>query len=109
MEALMGHRRPATPGGDKPESHFRLPRRVDLSLIVDHVPMPEGGLTPIACPRCQSTLCIHQPDPNFPDLLLGTCGECGNWFLVGLSPDGREALSLNLPDLDEIRGTLAEG
>lgn len=36
----------------------------------------------IRCPRCESSLSIHQPDTELPDRLLATCDECKSWFLA---------------------------
>ena len=36
----------------------------------------------ICCPRCESSLSMHQPDPDLPDRLLATCDECKSWFLA---------------------------
>ena len=34
------------------------------------------------CLDCHTELLLHQPDPELPDRLLGTCDECKSWFLV---------------------------
>ena len=34
------------------------------------------------CPNCGDELLIHQPDPETPDRLLGTCDECKSWYLL---------------------------
>jgi hypothetical protein len=42
--------------------------------------------TPVAltvcCPRCESSLSMHQPDSDLSDRLLATCDECKAWFLA---------------------------
>jgi hypothetical protein len=36
----------------------------------------------IHCLACDCELILHQPDPDLPDRLLGTCDECKSWFLI---------------------------
>jgi hypothetical protein len=36
----------------------------------------------IACPACDSSLDLHQPDPFQPDRLLGTCPSCRAWCVL---------------------------
>jgi hypothetical protein len=39
------------------------------------------------CQECESTLRLHQPDPELPDRLLGTCDDCKSWFLIDLAEE----------------------
>ncbi len=39
-------------------------------------------ITALACQRCGSDLALHQPDPQMPERILGTCGDCKSWFLL---------------------------
>lgn len=39
----------------------------------------EGG--PLVCRKCWSDLILHQPDPQMPEQILGTCDECKTWYL----------------------------
>jgi hypothetical protein len=107
MEAQMGQRR-ASSNGEVPVKRSHLPERLDLSLEVASLPMPDNALTPIPCPRCGLSLGIHQPDAEFPDQLLGTCDGCGTWFLVAVAPDGNEAVVVYLPTVDLVERTLSE-
>jgi hypothetical protein len=36
----------------------------------------------VFCLDCQTELVLHQPDPDLPDRLLGTCVKCKSWFLI---------------------------
>ena len=47
------------------------------------------------CTLCSTELERHQPDSERPDKILGTCLECGAWFLV----DDDAAKVHLLPDL----------
>ena len=40
--------------------------------------------TEILCGHCQEPLDRHQPDDDQPDRLLGTCSQCGEWYLMDL-------------------------
>ena len=33
-------------------------------------------------PAAEKNLIVHQPDPETPDRLLGTCDECKSWYLM---------------------------
>lgn len=35
----------------------------------------------LACRNCGSDLGLHQPDPEMPERILGTCDECKTWYL----------------------------
>ena len=39
----------------------------------------------IRCTECQSSLELHQPDPERPDRLLGTCADCDTWYLMDVA------------------------
>jgi len=54
----------------------------------------------VLCTRCQCPLDCHQPDPERPEQLLGTCLDCGAWHLL----DGEAHLMYALPDLQALRG-----
>src|SRR5689334_7442705 len=39
-------------------------------------------VVPPVCRACGSDLILHQPDPEMPERLLGTCGGCKSWYLI---------------------------
>jgi hypothetical protein len=49
----------------------------------------------ILCIHCFAPLDRHQPVESTPERLLGTCCECGAWFLI----DEEEQVIVVLPDL----------
>lgn len=53
--------------------------------------MPDAPPTIPACPRCRrAVLDLVQPDTHAPDVVFGTCPECGAFFGVaheGAGPD----------------------
>jgi hypothetical protein len=53
----------------------------------------------VPCPACHHDLTFHQPDPECPDRLLGTCEACRTWFLVHAAA----GLMLRLPDEEDVR------
>lgn len=59
------------------------------------------------CRNCGSALTLHQPDEKAPEHLLGTCGDCSDWFLIVMTRDGAEALMSNMPIVEVIRTELA--
>lgn len=58
-----------------------------------------GDAAELPCAGCGGELEIHQPDVDRPDQLLGTCPECGTWFLV----DGVTRAMQALPDVRSLR------
>jgi hypothetical protein len=64
------------------------------------LPAPTTGERIIArCLKCRTTLAVHQPDPDAPGRLLGTCESCGSWHLIDLA----ESALILLPDCRTIR------
>ena len=55
----------------------------------------------VQCSTCHDSLVIHQPDETRPDRFLGTCLECGDWFLI----DAAKHVMVRLPDQDALRET----
>lgn len=49
----------------------------------------------VLCAHCQEVLDQHQPDSERPERLLGTCSDCGAWYLI----DGCAGVMYRLPDL----------
>jgi hypothetical protein len=49
----------------------------------------------VLCVHCHSPLDRHQPVDESPERLLGTCCECGAWFLI----DEEERVMVVLPHL----------
>jgi hypothetical protein len=58
-----------------------------------------GDAAEPSCAGCGGDLELHQPDADRPDRLLGTCPECGAWFLV----DGETRAVHALPDVRSMR------
>lgn len=56
-----------------------------------------GPSTDIPCPSCGGDLERHQPDPERPDRLVGTCLECGDWCLMLVSAGGGLVRLVPLP------------
>jgi hypothetical protein len=66
------------------------------------------GIESPRCRSCESKLAIHQPDENAPEHLLGTCVDCGAWYLIEIVLDGTEAFLLDLPNIALFRAELAK-
>jgi hypothetical protein len=56
----------------------------------------DGDYALVRCGRCYGELEFHQPDPEAPYKILGTCEHCEAWYLMNLLsgwmlllPDGR--------------------
>ena len=53
----------------------------------------------VLCARCHSPMERHQPDLDRPERMLGTCADCGAWFLI----DGEARVMYALPDTTSLR------
>lgn len=49
------------------------------------------------CQACSATLELHQPLPDRPGEILGTCPACGGWHFVRFDDDGHPRLLAHLP------------
>ena len=52
----------------------------------------EDSSPSLCCPRCESSLTLHQPDAELPNRLLATCEECKSWYLT--DPDGTDLIPI---------------
>jgi hypothetical protein len=52
----------------------------------------------VYCLKCESYLDLHIPNPETPECMLGTCLDCGSWYLVDYTAG---ALAL-LPKLSKL-------
>jgi len=71
--------------------------RLDLSDVTSGL----AASSSMQCPNCDDPLVMHQPDEQSPDRLLGTCEECGAWFLLDLAGE----VMVRLPDVESLRET----
>lgn len=49
------------------------------------------------CPSCGGAFELHMPDGMRPDCLLAVCCACSTWHYIEVSPDGEEAVMVQLP------------
>lgn len=87
------------------------PGPVALTIAVQKASESIGGPAQWRCLECHDVLEVHQPDAANPARLLGTCPECGAWYVLDFeeSLDEPECLMLRLPDVDTIRRERGEG
>jgi hypothetical protein len=52
---------------------------------------------------------LLQPDAEEPRRFVGTCDQCGRWYLLDWDPGAAEGLMLLLPGPDELRATSRAG
>ena len=80
-------------------------RFLTVTLRVGGVlPCPEET-TWVCCLNCGAPLELHQPDAEEPRRFVGTCGQCGRWYLLDWDPGTAGGLMLLLPGHDELRAT----
>lgn len=73
---------------------------ISLNLDLFDMSLERDGASGSRCPRCRRPLALHQPDPDWPDRLVGTCEECRIWFLI----ETATGLMVRLPGEQELRG-----
>ena len=61
----------------------------------------------VCCLNCDTNLGLSQPESEEPARLIGTCGECGRWYLLDWHPNFREGLMILLPDHAEVLESFA--
>lgn len=76
--------------------HF--PVKAVVSLAMVRVRTRCDNIYPFVCMSCVCSLELHQPDPRFPDRLLGVCPDCQRWHILDLIPDEDEAVMVSLPE-----------
>jgi hypothetical protein len=65
-------------------------------------PCPEDA-TWVCCLNCAAPLELHQPEAEEPQRFVGTCDQCGRWYLLDWVPHSTEGLMLMLPSHEELR------
>jgi len=79
-----------------------LKKNLNLTLTASrHTFSPDSPLM-VACVDCKSGLDVHQPDMAQPERLLGTCEQCGAWYLLACRADRRDMVVMRLPEEAEI-------
>ena len=73
---------------------------ISLALDVFDMRPARDGTSASRCPCCGRHSPRHQPDPDWPDRLVGTCEGCRSWFII----DTVTGLMLRLPGEHELRG-----
>jgi hypothetical protein len=81
-----------------------------MTVLCEAIPLAitSQGIEVARCRACESTLAIHQPDERAPEHLLGTCAECGGWYLIEIMGDGTVAFLIDLPNIARFRTELAK-
>ncbi len=68
------------------------PVEASVSLAIAHVRTRCDDIHHFMCIACNGSLGLHQPDPAFPDRLLGVCTGCQRWHILDLIPDKDDAV-----------------
>src|SRR5438067_1676467 len=79
-----------------------LPHQMTITWTVTSLTISDQGLEAPRCRACQSGLNVHQPDEDHPEHLLGTCDDCGAWYLIEVDANGTEAFLYDLPNVTMI-------
>jgi hypothetical protein len=60
----------------------------------------------VCCLGCGAPLELHQPDAGEPQRFVGTCDQCGRWYLLDWIPNSAEGHMLVLPSYEELNAEL---
>jgi hypothetical protein len=66
------------------------------------MPCPQDA-TWVCCLNCDAPLVLHQPVAEDPRRFVGTCDQCGRWYLLDWIPLSSEGLMLLLPSYEELQ------
>ena len=72
---------------------------IRLTLHIISLDFHHDDSVDIDCTQCNEPLQLHQPDQARPERLLGTCTDCGAWFLVDIT----EQAMVPVPTVQELR------
>jgi len=73
--------------------------------IAPVLPCPEDE-TWVCCLNCGVPLELHQPEAEEPQRFVGTCDQCGRWYLLDWVPHSGEGLMVMLPTHEELQMTI---
>ncbi len=82
-------------------------RTLSMTLPVTGVSHCSGDAEWVCCLGCEHPLGLVQPESEDPSRLIGTCDECGRWYLLDWHPGAREGVMLLLPDHGVLLRTYA--
>jgi hypothetical protein len=83
-----------------------IPREMTIRWEATSLAISRHKIETPHCRTCGSALALHQPDKKTPEHLLGTCGDCGGWFLIEVTRGGAKAFLFDLPNVALIRAAL---
>jgi hypothetical protein len=81
------------------ESNRFLPVTLSVAPVL---PCPEDA-TWVCCLNCGAPLELHQPEAEEPRRFVGTCDQCGRWYLLDWVPLSGEGLMVMLPTHEQLQ------
>ncbi len=79
-----------------------LPLSLPVTMSVTGVSHCPDNSEWVCCLECGKHLGLVQPETQEPERLVGTCGNCGNWYLLDWHPGSRKGLMVLLPGHEEL-------
>ena len=84
-------------------------RFVSVTLRATGVmPCPDDA-TWVCCLNCGAPLELHQPEAEEPRRFIGTCDQCGRWYLLDWVPLTGDGHMLLLPSYEEFQAIFRAG
>jgi hypothetical protein len=84
-------------------------RFVSMTIRVAPVHPCAEDATWVCCLNCDGPLELHQPDAEESQRFVGTCDQCGRWYLLDWIPLTADGLMLLLPSHEELQSTFDSG
>lgn len=84
-------------------------RSLSVTLRVTGVKPCAQDATWVCCLNCNAPLELLQPDADEPRRFVGTCDQCGRWYLLDWIPPTAEGHMLLLPSYEELQATFRAG
>jgi hypothetical protein len=86
-----------------------LSRSVSVTLRATGVKACSADAAWVCCLNCDAPLELHQPDAEEPRRFVGTCDQCGRWYLLDWVPLSSEGHMLLLPNYEELQAAFLTG
>ena len=81
-------------------------RKVSVPMVISRFSCRRTRFSDLRCTGCRSHLAVQQPAEAEPKRLLGTCGGCGNWYLLDCLAGSDGSIMALLPDVKKLRDAL---
>ena len=79
----------------------RVPIHSPLKIVLE-IKSAEFDLVGSACPGCEQSLDVMQPDAEDPGRFLGVCNGCRTWFHIEVNPVDDHVWIMSVPTRTDL-------